>query len=209
MAEAHEIFEKYAAWYAEHYMEVAPFAKGLDFYLQQLSDPQAQILDIACGPGNIAAYLHKQHPKLHITGIDRAPTMIEIAKQQVPKARFEVLDAYEISNLKTYFDGVVLGFLLPYLLPDRLEDFFKNVKSNLKPGGLIYISTIEGNPDTNGWQTNSKGDKVQMFYYREEDFKQLLRKMEATLLHFEIIDFTKADGQKETNLVAVAQFPDI
>src|SRR5690606_11871580 len=115
----------------------------------------AKILEIGCGPGNITKYLLFKRPDFNIYGIDIAPKMIALAKSNNPTANFNIMDARQISSLKTKFDGIVCGFCLPYLSNTDCEKLIFDSFNLLNNNGLIYISFAEGDPDTSGFQVGS------------------------------------------------------
>jgi trans-aconitate methyltransferase len=78
-------------------------------------EKNVKLLEIGCGPGNMTKYLLEKRPDLKIKGIDVAPKMIELARQINPQAKFEVMDARDISKLNEKFDAIVSGFCMPYL----------------------------------------------------------------------------------------------
>jgi len=48
-----------------------------DFICNSIDKPNAKLLEIGCGPGNITKYLIAKRPDFDIFGIDIAPNMIE------------------------------------------------------------------------------------------------------------------------------------
>lgn len=94
-----------------------------------------KILDIGCGPGNSTAVLVKRFPNAEITGIDYSGAMIERAKNECPRAKFEVCDAGgDMSQLGT-FDLVFANASLQWI-PNH-ERLFKKIFSMLRKGGAI------------------------------------------------------------------------
>jgi len=58
----------------------------------------ARVTDIACGPGNVSAYLLRHRPDLSLTGVDLAPKMIDIARHRVPAGQFFVGDCRRLQQ---------------------------------------------------------------------------------------------------------------
>ena len=55
-----------------------------------------QVLEIACGPGNITKYISRLRPDFQITAIDLSPNMIELAKaNNIRVVISSVLPAYD------------------------------------------------------------------------------------------------------------------
>lgn len=131
----------------------------------------AQVLDLACGPGNIARYLLDQRPDLHILGTDLAPNMLTLARKNVPEAEFIQLDIKEVTALDRKFNGVICGFGLPYLSREEAIQFIQDVGQILEPGGVLYLSTMEDDYGKSGWQGPSSGDGPQIYiHYHEAEY---------------------------------------
>ena len=95
------------------------------------------LLDICCGTGNLAAAAAERGAR--VTGVDFAPTMIEIARSKVPDARFEVGDAEALRFPGGSFDVALCSFGLWHVAePDKaLADAARVIKS----GGIYTYST--------------------------------------------------------------------
>src|SRR5690606_3808601 len=100
-------------------------------------------LEIGCGPGNITKYLLSKKPDFDILGIDIAPNMVELAKQNNPTAHFALMDCRQINQLDTKFDGIIGGFCLPYLTRVESEKLISDASDLLNDNGLIYLSFVE------------------------------------------------------------------
>ncbi len=94
---------------------------------------QGTLLDIGCGGGELAEYIHGE-----LYGIERNRIKAEIAKT---KSYREVIigDAEEdLPFSNNYFDTVVCTEVLEHLLDPRKA--LKNIYRILKPGGLLLVS---------------------------------------------------------------------
>ncbi len=104
-----------------------------------------KMLDICCGTGDLAAAGLKRGAQ--VTGIDFAPTMIEIAKPKVPQATFSVGDAESLNVKDGWYDVAVCSFGLWHMAqPDRAIAEAARV---LKPGGTFVYTTWQ--PPEKGW----------------------------------------------------------
>ncbi len=115
----------------------------LDRFLEQLPKP-ADILDLGCGTGDpIARYLLAHGHAL--TGVDYAPTMIEIAKARYPEARWYVSDMTVLPDLGL-FDGILSwdGFFHLSISEQRM--ILPQYAKRLNSGGalLLTVGTQEG-----------------------------------------------------------------
>lgn len=111
-----------------------------------ITTEKAKELEIGCGPGNITKYLLFKRPDFDILGIDIAPNMIALAKQNNLQARFALMDSKEIFAIKTKFAGIVCGLCIPYLSPADNEKLISDANNLLNENRLIYLSFVEGNP---------------------------------------------------------------
>jgi 2-polyprenyl-3-methyl-5-hydroxy-6-metoxy-1,4-benzoquinol methylase len=186
------IFNKHANLYAGKYMDVSDYSSGINYFCDQVKPMQAKVLEIACGPGNITKYLLNRRPDLQILGIDLAANMLALAKENNPSANFEQFDCRNIHQIQQRFDAVLIGFCLPYLSFVESKKMIADAASLLHPGGIIYISTIEGNYVSSEWRTGSTGDTVFMHYYNETDLRVML-----TAAHFEVLQVQRKKDLNE------------
>jgi 2-polyprenyl-3-methyl-5-hydroxy-6-metoxy-1,4-benzoquinol methylase len=175
--QAVELFNKLAQRYQDSYMNVKLYAKTLDSLCLALPS-QAQVLDIACGPGNISRYLLDKRADITLLGLDLAPKMVELAKINNPEAEFILMDCREISSLATQipmqFDAIVCGFCLPYLSPNEVIALFKDIHGLLKADGIMYLSTMVGKYQNSGLQSSSSGEQLYIHYHELNFINQML-----------------------------------
>lgn len=165
-----KVFSDAAEKYADKFMQYEDYFENFDALLKELS-PNSTVLDAACGPGNITHYLLNKTPTLKITGIDLAPGMIELAKKLNPTAKFEVADLNSIGETKFKYDVVVCGFGLPYLTKGEAINFIRNSSKIIKPGGILYLSTMEDEYTKSDFQTQSSGKGPALFiHYHEYEY---------------------------------------
>jgi len=110
-----EIFNKLANHYDEKYMDVSSYHKSFDLFCATIKKQNTEILELACGLGNITKYILSKRPGFKILGTDLAPHMIDLAKKNNPTAQFELMDSRKISSIEKKYDAIKCGFCLPYL----------------------------------------------------------------------------------------------
>lgn len=107
---------------------------------QALFKPDDQVLEFGCGTGS-TALLHTGHVG-HVTALDYAPKMIEIARSKRGAAHnvtFEV-STLEDWNAPDQSYDVILGLNILHLLPDH-RGALQRAYTLLKPGGYLVTST--------------------------------------------------------------------
>jgi 2-polyprenyl-3-methyl-5-hydroxy-6-metoxy-1,4-benzoquinol methylase len=160
-----DTFNRLAEKYQQKYMDYDFYTDTYDVLCELLEDDDAAILDIACGPGNIAHYLLNKRPGFRIDGIDLAPRMIELATINNPTASFEVMDSRDIASIGKTYDAVISGFCTPYLDREAVARLIADVRGLLKEGGVFYLSTMEDAYEKSGFQSSDNGDSVYIHYY--------------------------------------------
>lgn len=203
--------ETFATWnnvaqlYQDKFMDIPLYHESYDFICENVAKPNAVILEIGCGPGNITQYLLARRPDFHIHGIDIAPKMIELAAKNNPTARFTVMDARKVGELNMDADAIVCGFCLPYLSEDDARQLIESARSILPPQGLFYISFLEGDPRLSGFQTGSSGDRTYFYYHTLERIEQNLRINGFHSLKIFKVLYPRTETTQEVHTLLIAQ----
>ncbi len=162
---AADIFNKHALLYQSRFMDVSLYADRIAHFCEHLPDG-GNVLELACGPGNITRYLLDLRPDLKILATDIAPNMLELAKANNPGAAFRLLDCRDLSSMTETYDGILCGFCLPYLSEEESKSLIRSCAALLNPGGILYLSCMEESEHhQSGIKTNSAGDKTYMYYH--------------------------------------------
>jgi len=170
-----EVFDKLAELYQQKFMDVSIYSESLDLFCKVLPK-NAEVLELACGPGNITSYLLKNRPDLKICGTDLAPNMIRLAKQNNPSAEFGIMDCREISRLEKKYDAIMCGFCLHYLSKEETIKLIQDALTLLNTGGFLYLSTMEDEYSKSGLRRGSTGDEIFMHYHEAAYLTEALEK---------------------------------
>lgn len=99
-----------------------------------------KVLDIGCGWGGLALYLHK-HYDVDVVGVALAPDQIEFCRERAAelgvshRVKFELMDYREVHGT---FDRITSVGLLEHVGKPQYGDFFRHTNRLLKPGGVMF-----------------------------------------------------------------------
>jgi len=199
-----EVFNKCATDYQHKFMNVDLYIDTFDLFCQSIMNDHAEILELACGPGNITTYLLQKRPDYKILGIDLASNMIELARINNPKAEFQLMDCRDIGMLDKKFDGIIGGFCLPYLPKDESLKIIRDASGLLKTNGILYLSTMEDDYNKSGFQKGSSGDEIFIHYHQADYLIQALNESNFKIIEVRRKNYTSDDGTSTVDLVIIA-----
>ena len=110
--------------------------------------PDTKILDVCTGTGAVAIRVAEQFPASRVTGIDLSVGMLNQARLKAEQKKLANVDFIEmdldhLSFPRAHFDVATCSFGL-FFLPD-MQSALTNIKSVVKPGGCIVISSFVDN----------------------------------------------------------------
>lgn len=202
--ETFKTWDNIASIYQEKFMDMDVYNKTYDYICATVSKPKAKLLEIGCGPGNITKYLLAKRPDFDIFGIDIAPNMIALAKQNNPTARFSVMDTRHIGKLTTTYDGIVGGFCLPYLSQKESKELIFSAYKLLNKSGLLYLSFVVGNPADSGFKVGS-GGRVYFNFHNLDEIKKQLTEAHFKEIETVGIDYKISENEYDVHTVITAK----
>ena len=198
-------FDRLADRYTEKYFHLDIYDWYLERFAKRIQPHGAHVIDVACGPGNVSAYLAKVRPGFKLVGIDLAEGMVKQAKLRVPSAEFFVRDCRYIDELEQIFDAAAFAFGLSYLTDDDANRFFTSLNTILADSATLYLSTITGEPSWSGFETSSSGDRVYLEYRSVNDVVSLVERAGYRIDFTEVIA-SPANAPKSTqDIILIAQ----
>ncbi|HLC59962.1 MAG TPA: class I SAM-dependent methyltransferase [Candidatus Nanoarchaeia archaeon] len=111
----------------------------------------AKVLDLGCGTGiSVAKFLDGKDCK--VTGIDFSDGMLELARKNVPKAKFIKMDITKMKFKKNSFDGTVSFYAIIHIPRIYHENIYKKLHRMLKKNGIFLVNAS----GTCTWEETSK-----------------------------------------------------
>jgi ubiquinone/menaquinone biosynthesis C-methylase UbiE len=156
-------YNAFAGRYDETIGQLENYDSTYDYFISSLPK-KGRVLDLACGSGVIARRIKKARPLLEIVGVDLSAEMLSIARNTVNGGLFIEAD---ICTWKPphRFDGIVVGFGLPYLDPAESVALISRYAKFLVPGGGFYVSYMQGTSE--GYESVSfcPGQPLYLYYH--------------------------------------------
>jgi cyclopropane-fatty-acyl-phospholipid synthase len=115
-----------------------------------------RVLDIGCGWGGLALYLHK-HYDVDVLGVALAPDQIEFCRERAAAAgvsdrvKFELMDYRDVQGR---FDRITSVGLLEHVGTPQYPDFYRHTLELLKPDGVMFshcCGRAHGPGTTDAW----------------------------------------------------------
>lgn len=203
--ETHETWNKIAQIYEDNFMDIDLYNDTYLAFCSHLNNPKASILELGCGPGNIAKQLLKINPEFNILATDVSSNMLDLAKKNSPSIHIQKMDCRYLNEIQNTFDGIVCGFTIPYLDKQDTQNVIADCYKKLSKGGIIYLSFVEGDYENSGFISGSTGDRTFFYYYSQYFIQNCLKSEGFELIDRSEIDYTKADNTIQKHLVYIAE----
>jgi ubiquinone/menaquinone biosynthesis C-methylase UbiE len=155
------IFDKFCDSYDSWYF--TPMGKFIDALetdcLFSLFKPEKnqKVLDVCCGTANFSIKLAKAGSQ--VTGIDISGKMLEIAKEEIDEEKLDIKliegDCSTISLEADYYDVIISMAGFEFI--KNPISAYKNIMKYLKPGGFLFIGTIQKGSEWQKLYSSLKG----------------------------------------------------
>lgn len=126
-----------------------------DFLRAGAAVPVKEVLHLGCGGGHVDSQLKRY---VRITGVDRSPAMLRLARRLNPEVRYEPGDMRSVRLGRT-FDGALISDAVAYMrTPRDLTRAFATAFRHLRPGGafVTYAEHSRGRFEQN-WTRAIRG----------------------------------------------------
>ena len=119
---------------AYHLARGAEVPSELDVLVNRLVNG-ASVLDIGCGAGVPVARTLAE--RFSVTGVDISDSMIELARSNVPAAKFIRADIMSVAFAPSTFDAATAFYSIFHLPRSEHQALFRRIYYWLKPGGYL------------------------------------------------------------------------
>lgn len=199
-------FNEFAEEYAVRFSDISGYLDSIDCFCNSIKGTNPRILELACGPGNFTKHIKNHFPQSRILAIDLAPKMIEIAQKALSDVDFRIMDVRDISSIPEKFDAVMCSFCLPFLSKQDAEKLIADCARKLVQGGVIYLSTMEGDENRAGFEKTSFSGESEIYfnYHLQADLEEAFSSAGFQLIQEKRQDYAEPDGSTTTDLIFIA-----
>ena len=161
------------------------------------------ILDLACGPAQISSYIINKI-NVNITGVDLSNEMLKIAKNNISNGIF-IEDSIITFKNNLEYELIIIGFGIPYLNIDQVNECIRNSISMLKINGHIYISFMEGNKQ--GFEKTSFGgnNNFYIYYHQKNTIINILENNGIKIIKTFELNYKEMDGKITKDIILIGK----
>lgn len=201
-AESVATFDRNAKKYAEKYFTLRDYDAYYELITAAIPAGPARFLDLACGPGNVAAFIRERRPQAEILCVDSSLRMLAEAQRRVANVALLAADCRDLSAIQVRFDAAAFAFGLSYFDDADAAKVLAELHGVLRPGASILLATVAGDPALTGPQVNAAGDRVFSFYRKQADIERLILDVGFEVVHSATIP-SPANASVQSNDVVV------
>lgn len=203
--ETHKTWDTIAQSYEDIFMKLELYNDTYKSFCDLLLRPDASVLEIGCGPGNITRHILDLNPKLKVLATDISKNMIDLAKRNNPEVEVQILDCRNLETINTVFDGIICGFTIPYLSKPDCSKLISDCSNLLTEEGALYLSFASGDYKKSGFISGSSGGKVYFYYHELKRIKQELELKHLTVVDLFQKEYKKSDSISEMHTIINAK----
>lgn len=197
-------YDKIAQAYTDRYFDDLSDSQYIDKFLAALP-PRGRVLDVGCGPGIFSKYMSKKG--FDVTGIDFSTEMLKIARNRVPKVKFQFMDMRKLDFPQNFFDGLLVAYSLIHIPSAQTLKTLGGFFRVLKPGGTLMVIALVGEPDRT--VDEPLGGNVKMFvnFFTKVTIATALEKAGFGVFYLEEKSNPDLDSFSDKIIYAISQKP--
>jgi len=134
-------YDALAEAYAErffHELEQKPLDRALlDAFGTEVRG-KGRVVDLGCGPGQVARYLHERG--VETIGIDLSPATVRVARRLSPDLAFETGSMLALEMGDASLAGIVAFYAIVNLTPDQVRRALREMRRVLRPDAPLLLS---------------------------------------------------------------------
>jgi SAM-dependent methyltransferase len=132
----------------------------------------AKVLDAGCGAGIPISRLLSEH--FDVTGVDFSEAQIELAQNNVPKAKFICQDMTKLDFAEDTFEGICSYYAIIHIPREEHQPLLMNFYRILRPGGFALVC-LGAEDLLDDFDENYLGTRMYWSHYDVETYLKMLK----------------------------------
>ena len=150
--------------------------------LQELVDrlpAGADVLDAGCGAGIPISRMLSE--RFRVTGVDFSEAQVELARKNVPDARFLCEDMTKLDFPQNTFDGITSYYAIIHVPREEHQTLLANFYRMLKPNGIALLC-LGAEHLVDDIDENFLGTRMYWSHYDTETYHRILKECGFSLI---------------------------
>ena len=151
----------------------------------------ASVLDAGCGAGIPISRMLSE--RFQVTGVDFSEAQVELARKNVPQARFLCEDMTKLGFPDNTFDGITSYYAIIHIPREEHQALLENFHRMLKPGGSALLCLGAENL-IDDIDENYLGTRMYWSHYDTETYLKMLKDCGFTILWSKYVSDETCEG---------------
>jgi len=162
----------------------------LDDFVELLA-PHAKVLDAGCGAGIPISRLLAE--RFDVTGVDFSEAQIELAKKNVPAAKFICKDMTRLNFPEATFDGICSYYAIIHIPREEHQSLLSNLYKMLNTGGIALLCLGAENL-TDDIDEDYLGTRMYWSHYDSETYIKVLKECGFAIIWSKYVKDAACEG---------------
>ncbi len=150
-----------------------PLDRALLNRFAEAVQPLGVAVDLGCGPGQIARYLHERG--VNVIGMDLSPNMIALAKQLTPAVDFFQGDMFALDVPDGAWGGIAAFYSIVHIPREKMVDALRELNRVLVPQGVLLLAFHRGDEIVHRDEMWGKAVNMDFLYFEGREVEAYLR----------------------------------
>ncbi len=165
----------------------------------ELLSSDAKILDAGCGAGIPVSKILAEH--FDVTGVDFSEAQIELAKKNVPNAKFICEDMTKLNFPDDTLDGICSYYAIIHIPREEHQPLLANFHRMLKTGGIVLLCLGAQNL-VDDIDENYLGTRMYWSHYDSATYLKLLKEIGFAIMWARYVKDSTCEGARHLFVLA-------
>ncbi|MBI4670241.1 MAG: methyltransferase domain-containing protein [Chloroflexi bacterium] len=170
-------YDALASEYAERIFDELkgkPLDRALLDRFAEMVQPLGVAVDMGCGPGQIARFLHERG--VRVIGVDLSPQMVATARALNPEIEFQTGNMLALENIPDgAWGGIAAFYSIIHIPRAQIVDALRELKRVLAPRGVLFLAFHRGDETIHPEEMWGKKVNMDFHFWSRDAMEQHLR----------------------------------